>query len=61
MRSEQDETANIRDRRMSANTVESMASKESLGSSCSIGSIAGSNLTMDQRKLRVIKYWEKKK
>jgi hypothetical protein len=48
-----------RDRSMSVNTD---ASKESMMSSAnSMGSIAGSNLTMDQRKQRVIQYWEKKK
>lgn len=51
-----------RDRSMSMNTVKSMISKESgVSSTCSLGSLSGSNLTMEQRKQRVIKYWEKKK
>jgi hypothetical protein len=55
----------IRDRSMSANTFsnQSMGDAKSCGlsSTSSVGSFAGSTLSLEERKYRVIKYWEKKK
>lgn len=44
----------IRDRSMSCNTISNF-------SCSSLGSLKGSTLSLEDRKLRVIKYWEKKK
>jgi len=60
----------FRDRSMSANTFGSNASMdqggsvnsiEGVSSVNSIGSFEGSTLSMEERRSRVIKYWEKKK
>lgn len=44
-----------RDRSMSANTL------SSCGSVSSIGSLSGSTMSIEERRMKVMRYWEKKK
>lgn len=55
-----EEVRQPRDRTMSANTFISKGSRGH-SSTSSIGSLQGSSLSIDERKMKIYKYWEKKK